>query len=49
MIMRSGKEVKGSNVGNSKSKIEEELEKETEEKGRICEDTKEIFTPSPLY
>nr|XP_027096108.1 uncharacterized protein LOC113716005 [Coffea arabica] len=47
MTLRSGKELEGSKVGNSKSKSEEEIEKEIEEEGRIREDPK-VASTSPL-
>ncbi|XP_071926201.1 uncharacterized protein [Coffea arabica] len=40
MTLRSGKEVDGPKVVNSKSKSEEEIEKEIEEEGRIREESK---------
>ncbi|XP_027181986.1 uncharacterized protein LOC113780379 [Coffea eugenioides] len=40
MTLRSGKEVEGPKLTNSKSKSEEEIEKEIEEEGRIREDPK---------
>nr|XP_027096231.1 uncharacterized protein LOC113716133 [Coffea arabica] len=40
MTLRSGKEVDGPKVVNSKSKSEEEIEKEIEEEGRIREEPK---------
>ncbi|XP_071939221.1 uncharacterized protein [Coffea arabica] len=40
MTLRSGKEVDGPKVLNSKSKSEEEIEKEIEEEGRIREESK---------
>ncbi|XP_027181753.1 uncharacterized protein LOC113780138 [Coffea eugenioides] len=40
MTLRSGKELEGPKVGNSKSKSEEEIEKEIEEEGRVREDPK---------
>ncbi|XP_027157243.1 uncharacterized protein LOC113758674 [Coffea eugenioides] len=42
MTLRSGKEVEGPKLVNSKSKSEEEIEKEIEEEGRIREDPKEV-------
>ncbi|XP_071912208.1 uncharacterized protein [Coffea arabica] len=47
MTLRSGKELEGPKVKNSKRKSEEEIEKEIEEEGRICEDPKVTFNPSP--
>ncbi|XP_027171820.1 uncharacterized protein LOC113771440 [Coffea eugenioides] len=47
MTLRSGKEVEGPKVKNPKSKNEEEIEKEIEEEGRIRENPKVTFTPSP--
>ncbi|XP_071906172.1 uncharacterized protein [Coffea arabica] len=40
MTLRSGKEVEGPKLVNSKSRNEEEIEKEIEEKGRIREESK---------
>ncbi|XP_027118750.2 uncharacterized protein [Coffea arabica] len=40
MTLRSGKELEGPKVKNSKSKSEEEIEKEIEEEGRIREEPK---------
>nr|XP_027082336.1 uncharacterized protein LOC113704652 [Coffea arabica] len=40
MTLRSGKEVEGPKLTNSKSKSEEEIKKEIEEEGRIREDPK---------
>nr|XP_027086630.1 uncharacterized protein LOC113708366 [Coffea arabica] len=40
MTLRSGKELEGSKVKNSKSTSEEEIEKEIEEEGRVHEDPK---------
>ncbi|XP_027121945.1 uncharacterized protein [Coffea arabica] len=47
MTLRSGKELEGPKVKNSKSKSDEEIEKEIEEEGRVREDPKVTFT-SPL-
>ncbi|XP_027086672.1 uncharacterized protein [Coffea arabica] len=46
MTLRSGKEVDGPKVVNSKSKSEEEIEKEIEEEGRIREEPKVTSIPS---
>ncbi|XP_027185158.1 uncharacterized protein LOC113783270 [Coffea eugenioides] len=45
MTLRSGKELEGPKVKNSKSKSEEEIEKEIEEEGRVREDPKVTSTP----
>ncbi|XP_027171848.1 uncharacterized protein LOC113771472 [Coffea eugenioides] len=47
MTLRSGKELERSKVGNSKSKSEDEIEKEIEEEGRVREDPK-VTSISPL-
>ncbi|XP_027083781.1 uncharacterized protein [Coffea arabica] len=46
MTLRSGKEVEGPKLVNSKSKNEEEIEKEIEEEGRIREEPKVTSIPS---
>ncbi|XP_027172203.1 uncharacterized protein LOC113771849 [Coffea eugenioides] len=46
MTLRSGKELEGAKVKNSKSKSEEEIEKEIEEEGRIRKDPKVTSIPS---
>ncbi|XP_027183938.1 uncharacterized protein LOC113782233 [Coffea eugenioides] len=45
MTLRSGKELEGPKVGNSKSKSEEEIEKEIEEEGRV----NELVFPADFY
>ncbi|XP_071919956.1 uncharacterized protein [Coffea arabica] len=47
MTLRSGKELEGPKVKNSKSKSEEEIEKEIEEEGRVREEPK-VTSTSPL-
>ncbi|XP_027181678.1 uncharacterized protein LOC113780069 [Coffea eugenioides] len=47
MTLRSGKELEGPKVESSKSKSEEEIEKEIEEEGRIRKDPKVTFTSPP--
>ncbi|XP_071920690.1 uncharacterized protein [Coffea arabica] len=47
MTLRSGKELEGPKVKNSKSKSEEEIEREIEEEGRVREDSK-VTSTSPL-
>ncbi|XP_027156212.1 uncharacterized protein LOC113756982, partial [Coffea eugenioides] len=47
MTLRSGKELEGPKVESSKSKNEEEIEKEIEEERRIRKDPKVTFTPPP--
>ncbi|XP_071920743.1 uncharacterized protein [Coffea arabica] len=48
MTLRSGKELEGSKVENSKSKSEEEIEKKIVEEGRISENPRVTFTSPPL-